>query len=159
MKQRIISFWESGLTGKVAIGCGTIYIVVGMAAICVITGALLWPMKSSQQLEQPLQPAQETIVGENLSAPMQIVETPKIVFVASGIGENPDIYTIGIDGVGAKNLTNHQAWDNSPDWSPDGKHIVFMSKRDGNDEIYVMDANGNEQVNLSRNPSYDSNPT
>ena len=32
--------------------------------------------------------------------------------------------------------------DGSPAWSPDGKRIAFYSERDGNAEIYVMNADG-----------------
>ena len=36
--------------------------------------------------------------------------------------------------------------------------IVFASTRDGNTEIYVMDADGGNQENLTNNPAYDSDP-
>ena len=48
--------------------------------------------------------------------------------------------------------------DSSPSWSPDGKRIVFMSKRDGNTEVYVMDADGGNLQNLTNNPGGDSGP-
>ena len=36
--------------------------------------------------------------------------------------------------------------------------IVFTSLRDGNNEIYVMDADGGNQENLTNNPAYDGDP-
>ena len=36
--------------------------------------------------------------------------------------------------------------------------IVFTSLRDGNNEIYVMDADGGNQENLTNNPAYDAQP-
>ena len=36
--------------------------------------------------------------------------------------------------------------------------IVFSSNRDGNDEIYVMNADGSARVDLSRNPASDTQP-
>ena len=59
------------------------------------------------------------------------------------------------DGINLRNLTNHPAWDQSPSWSPDGRHIAFVSDRDGdyNSEIYVIDSDGS---NLRRLTDLDS---
>ncbi len=48
-------------------------------------------------------------------------------------------------------LTSNSAADRYPSWSPDGSKITFASNRDGNNEIYVMDADGSNQVNLTNN--------
>lgn len=37
--------------------------------------------------------------------------------------------------------------------------IVFTSKRDGNQEIYVMDSDGRNQKRLTKNPKYDTHPS
>ena len=39
---------------------------------------------------------------------------------------------------GINRLTDHSDEDFSPSWSPDGRHLAFVSSRDGNREIYVM---------------------
>ena len=44
-------------------------------------------------------------------------------------------------------------------FSPDGSKIAFYSNRDGNYEIYVMNADGSEQTNLTNNPADDSQPS
>ena len=46
------------------------------------------------------------------------------------------------DGSHPINLTNHPALDGFAVWSPDGTRIAFTSNRDGNTEIYVMNADG-----------------
>ena len=38
----------------------------------------------------------------------------------------------------------------TPSWSPDGRRIAFVSERDGQAEIYVMNADGSGQRNLTR---------
>ena len=48
--------------------------------------------------------------------------------------------------------------DTFPAWSPDGKKITFVTDRDGNYEIYVMDADGSNQKNLTNNPAEDTEP-
>ena len=45
-----------------------------------------------------------------------------------------------------------------PARSPDGTRIAFSSVRDGNTEIYVMDADGGNPVNLTRDDAYDRGP-
>jgi len=52
-------------------------------------------------------------------------------------------------------VTNNPAYDESPAWSPDGNRLAFMSIRDGNAEIYVMNADGSGQTNLTNNSGGD----
>ena len=62
------------------------------------------------------------------------------------------------DGSGQTQLTDNDAFDAYPAWSPDGTKIAFDSERDGNWEIYVMNADGTGQTNLTNDPAYDSEP-
>ena len=43
--------------------------------------------------------------------------------------------------------------------APSTAKVVFMSKRDGNAEIYVMNPDGSKQVNLTQHPAADYHPT
>jgi len=49
--------------------------------------------------------------------------------------------------------------DLAPSWSPDGSRIAFQSDRDGNYEIYVMNADGSSQTRLSHHPAGDYLPS
>ena len=53
-----------------------------------------------------------------------------------------EIYVVGVDGTGLRRLTSNRARDSGPAWSPDGRRIAFSSTRDGNWEVYTMDADG-----------------
>lgn len=55
-------------------------------------------------------------------------------------GRNRDIYVMDIDGGNRIRLTGNLAVDMHPAWSPDGDKIAFLPNRDGNFEIYVMEA-------------------
>lgn len=60
----------------------------------------------------------------------------------------------------AVRLTEEEANDYSPAWSPDGGHIAFVSWRDGNKEIYLLDPKHPEveAINLTRHPADDDQP-
>ena len=63
-----------------------------------------------------------------------------------------------VDGSDAVRLTTSPGSDVSPNWSPDGRSIAFASNRDGNYEIYVMNADGSDQRRLTRNLDIDLDP-
>lgn len=70
-----------------------------------------------------------------------------------------DLYTVSADGRGLVRLTTSGSdWVGSQAWSPDGSRIAFTSWRDGNAEIYIMNANGSGVVRLTRNDASDQNP-
>jgi len=56
-------------------------------------------------------------------------------------------------------LTSGPAIDRDAAWSSDGRRIAFMSQRDGNAEIYLMNADGTAQRRLTTNPAVDLDPT
>jgi TolB protein len=63
------------------------------------------------------------------------------------------------DGSGQTRLTRGNAFQSAPPaWSPDGRRIAFASERDGNAEIYVVNADGTGQRNLTRDPGYEGDP-
>jgi hypothetical protein len=55
-------------------------------------------------------------------------------------------------------LTRNDTDDVGPVWSPGGAMIAFNRKRDGNWEIYVMNADGSGQRNLTSDPADDEDP-
>lgn len=44
-------------------------------------------------------------------------------------------------------------------WSPDGKHLAFVSRRDGDEEIYLMNLNGSNLINVTEHPAQDRFPS
>jgi len=48
--------------------------------------------------------------------------------------------------------------DGMPDFSPDGRRLAFTSNRDGNGEVYLMNANGSGQRRLTRRAADDFLP-
>jgi len=61
------------------------------------------------------------------------------------------------DGTGITQLT-YDVTDTNPEVSPDGKKAAFMSQRDGNWEVYVMDLDGSGLQQLTDNGDTDGLP-
>lgn len=70
-----------------------------------------------------------------------------------------DLWKVRSDGKGAVNLTpDSDANDGFPHFSPDGEWLAFRSGRDGNFEIYRMDADGSNPRALTDHPAQDTFP-
>ena len=54
---------------------------------------------------------------------------------------------------------NEPADDKDPSWSSDGTRIAYQSNIDGDYEIWVMNADGSGQRNLTRNSVGDGDPS
>ena len=78
-----------------------------------------------------------------------------------------DIYIVNVHGTGVTNLTSPDRLPGQPglngdnircDWSAKGNAIAFTSSRDGNQEIYVIDADGTGLHRMTTAGGSDANP-
>jgi Tol biopolymer transport system component len=60
-----------------------------------------------------------------------------------------DLYAMRAEGSGVRRLTRSSGDSAMAAWSPDGKRIAFVSNRDGNNELFVMNANGSDATPLT----------
>jgi hypothetical protein len=86
-------------------------------------------------------------------------EGAKIAFTTDNNGMGSAVALMNADGTSQAFLTNNAgSSDTDPFFSPDGTQIAFKSNRDGDDEIYVMSADGSSQTRLTSVGGADVSP-
>jgi TolB protein len=74
----------------------------------------------------------------------------KIAFSgAEGAAVTDQIYVVGSDGSGFKALTNDASNNDYPAYSPDGSKIAFISDRTGVEQVWEMNSDGSDPVQLT----------
>lgn len=79
----------------------------------------------------------------------------QIVFASTREQDDVEIYTMRINGQNVRRLTSSPGVDDDPVWSPDGRQIVFESERNGNLDIWIMNADGSNLYALTDHPAND----
>jgi uncharacterized delta-60 repeat protein len=81
---------------------------------------------------------------------LAVVVDPLIDPNMDGQFENEfDPFRAHLDVVSMQQVTSDPGDDLEPTWSPDGSKIVFTSDRDGDFDVFVMNADGMDQLNLT----------
>lgn len=86
----------------------------------------------------------------------------QIAYVSTGDAMgNTNIFTLSLRSSRSKphNLTNNPYRNTSPVWSPDGGQILFVSNRDGNDELYIMESDGSNVRRITHSAEPKENPS
>jgi TolB protein len=83
------------------------------------------------------------------------------VYVQAASGRSDaNLYVAGADGQGLVEVTHFVEDEYDPAWSRDGQWIAFVSNHTGNDEIWLMRADGSEPRQLTwNNWEWDKHPT
>ncbi|MBW2555240.1 MAG: PD40 domain-containing protein, partial [Deltaproteobacteria bacterium] len=59
---------------------------------------------------------------------------------------------------GLNQLTSSPGSNESPSWSPNGRHIAFSSSRSGSKKVYIMLADGSGERAVTWGKGNDTNP-
>lgn len=79
----------------------------------------------------------------------------QLAYTARG-GSTSDIHVFTTDGTTL--VLSAAGADSNPDWSPSGTELVFTTDRDGNPEIYRMNADGSGATRLTNSAGADYRP-
>jgi dipeptidyl aminopeptidase/acylaminoacyl peptidase len=63
-----------------------------------------------------------------------------------------DLWMIGVDGSGLRQLTSHEGNESDPAWAPDGKSIYFLAARSGSNQIWRLPLEGGEATQVTKLP-------
>ncbi len=103
--------------------------------------------ESKEDRDLPLEPARTLSLDTDEGTWISIDVSPDgatIVFDLLG-----DLYTIPLTGGDATPLTEGMAYDNQPRYSPDGSEVVFVSDRDGAENLWLIDVASGETRQLT----------
>jgi Tol biopolymer transport system component/uncharacterized membrane protein len=87
----------------------------------------------------------------------QLPSFPGLILFDSSRDGNPEIYALDASGQ-TRRMTNSPAADIQGVWDPSMQRIAFTSNRNGQNDIYLMNADGSNPVDLTNNPADDQQP-
>ena len=100
-----------------------------------------------------------TFEGDYNAAPAWSPRGNWIAYVCRTPKKEYKLCVITPDGQKRVQLTTGPGVDDSPSWSPDGRHIVFSSTADGKSQIYMINADGKDLERITFTGTHNSAPT
>lgn len=151
------SCWKTGL------------IATAVALTQALTPALMAQDSQSTEKEAPKQ--KWDITNPPLSTALETIEFSVTEGTWMSLDVSPDgknlvfdllgdLYTLPLSGGKAVPITSGISWDMQPRFSPDGRKIAFTSDRDGGDNIWIINADGSAEKQITKeNFRLVNNPT
>ncbi len=129
------------MTNRIAVSLGRAsWIACGGLALTILSAHAQTPQKPDTPAPLSLKSEREIHFSTNEGTWISLDVSPDgktIVFELLG-----DIYTLPVTGGTAQPLMTGMAFDSQPRFSPDGKQFVFISDRDGADNVWISDVDG-----------------
>ena len=109
------------------------------------------------------------LIISNASSPKWSPQGNKIVYLTSGQDRSSQISVANADGSNQKQLTSSVSpgwWDtgfprdgnSDPQWTPDGRKIVYVSYDNEKAEIFIMNVDGSKKTRLTKAEYWDGSP-
>jgi Tol biopolymer transport system component len=118
----------------------------GLTLFCCLT--FLPAASADEQADLPLQGERQIEFTVDRATWMSVDVSPDdATLVVDILG---DLYTLSVGGGAATRLTSGMAFDSQPQFSPDGQKIAFTSDRDGQMNLWLINADGSQPEQLSK---------
>ena len=123
------------------------YLVVLFACVC-FSGLAIGEVSSHRFS------VDDMLAMEQVSDPQVSPDGALVVFTLKTIDleadkGRTDLWVVGSDGVGLRRLTTNEAADHSGRWLADSKGILFVSSRGGSSQVWRINVDGGEAVQVS----------
>ncbi len=73
--------------------------------------------------------------------------------------DNPDIFSISLQGAIGEKIVGGWDIDVSPSWSPDGRKLAYVSNESGSPQIYVYDTSTGSKKRITFSGDYNTSPS
>ena len=127
-----------------------------LALMILAAGCLLSYVSAAGEDSHPLS-VHDMVAMDRISDPQVSPDGRTIAFVirVTDLEANKgrmDLWVVGTDGSGLRRLTTDPANDWNPRWSPDGKHLYFVSTRSGSSQVWRLRVDGGEAQQVTDQP-------
>jgi Tol biopolymer transport system component len=129
-------------------------VAVPLAVVSLLSAQGSSQDKPAARKDLPLEPARTLDFTTDEGSWLSLDVSPDgktIVFELLG-----DLYTLPIDGGAATRVSEGMGFDSQPRYSPDGSRLVFLSDRDGAENVWVAKADGTEAKALTKEKRNDA---
>ena len=114
-------------------------VLVGVFAMCVVATIVA-------QTARPMT-ITDLLAAVRVTGPQLAPDGSRVAYVRTTTDltsgkRNGDIWQVPTGGGPAKALVTGDKSETTPRWAPDGRHLFFISTRDGDPQVYVADADG-----------------
>lgn len=97
------------------------------------------------------------LLKRNAHNPVWSPDGSQLAYIVQDMQNRRDIYVMDANGRNVRQLTDDDAINQYPTWSPDGQWIAFTSdrNRNGNRDIFVVPARGGDAIQLTHGTGQD----
>lgn len=144
---KLIGFLQGGYAGSPAVSNDGKYILFTWSDYYTTDNSGIYYLSTeNNQLKKVLTTKQSSAAVRSISNDSQ----KAIAEVYDNTSQKWDIWAINVSNGSSTRLTNSTTQEVNAIYSPDNRHILYMSNRDGSTNLFRLDANGTNEMMLTK---------